>query len=66
MKEADLLAAACASHVSPPDYEFATNILRACGTAQPSGGDTGSSGRRPGAPLLFFPTRLTVLSTLLP
>jgi len=66
MKEADLLAAACASHVSPPDYEFATNILRACGTAQPSGDGTGSGGRRPGALLLFLPTRFTVPSAALP
>jgi len=66
MTETDLLAAAYPGHLSPPDYEFATNILRTCGTAQPSGGGTGSGGRRPGALLLFLPTRLTVPSTLLP
>ena len=56
MTETDLLAAAYPGHLSPPDYEFATNILRTCGTAQPSGGGTGSGGRRPGALLLFLPT----------
>ncbi len=70
MKEADLLAAACASHVSPLDYEFATNRLGACGQHRhdqwPSGGSTGSDGRRPGALFLFLPTQLPVPSTLLP
>ena len=33
MTEADLRAAACNSHASPPDYEFATNRYRACGSA---------------------------------
>jgi len=28
MTEADRLAAACTSHVSPPDYAFASNRLR--------------------------------------
>jgi len=70
MTEADPLAAACISHLSPPDYEFATNRLEACGQHRhdqwPSGGGTGSGGRRPGALFLFLPTRLTVPSTLLP
>ncbi len=70
MTEADPLAAACISHLSPPDYEFATNRLGACGQHRhdqwPSGGGTGSGGRRPGALLLFLPAQLTVPSALLP
>ena len=70
MTEADLRAAACNSHASPPDYEFATNRLEACGQHRhdqwPSGGGTGSGGRHPGTLFLFLPTRLTVPSTLLP
>lgn len=55
MTEADPLAAACISHLSPPDYECGTNRLGACGSA---GMINGRLGVAPGAegdtPVLCF------------